>query len=195
MKKRIIVVEDESIVRLDVSLMLKDAGYEVVAEAADGEKAIELAYSLKPDLMIMDIKMPKLNGLKASEIISNKFNIPILLLTAYSQKEYIEKAKKANILGYLVKPISEANLIPAVEIALKQAENAILYKEKVEEMNRELKNRKIVEKAKGILMKQLNLPEEKAYNKIRDLSMKKQMPLEKVAKYIILKYPSEYTSE
>src|SRR4051812_1471088 len=116
MKKRIIVVEDESIVRLDVSLMLKDAGYDVVAEAADGEKAIELAYSLKPDLMIMDIKMPKLNGLKASEIISNKFNIPILLLTAYSQKEYIEKAKKANILGYLVKPISEANLIPAVEI-------------------------------------------------------------------------------
>ncbi|MBV7504956.1 response regulator [Bacillus sp. sid0103] len=190
MKKRIIVVEDESIVRLDVSLMLKDAGYDVVAQAADGEKAVELAYSHKPDLMIMDIKMPKLNGLKASEIISNKFNIPILLLTAYSQKEYIEKAKKANILGYLVKPISEANLIPAVEIALKQAENAILYKEKVEEMNRELKNRKIVEKAKGILMKQLNLPEETAYNKIRDLSMKKQMPLEKVAKYIILKYPS-----
>src|SRR5919205_911179 len=130
------IVEDESIVRLDLSMMLSDNGYEIVGEAGDGEKAVELAYSLKPDLIIMDIKMPKLNGLKASEIISNKFNIPILLLTAYSQKEYIEKAKKANILGYLVKPISEANLIPAVEIALMQAENANFYKEKVEEMNR-----------------------------------------------------------
>ncbi|WP_413298776.1 response regulator [Bacillus sp. 1P10SD] len=190
MKKRIMVVEDESIVRLDVSLMLKDAGYEVVAEAADGEKAVELAYQLKPDLIIMDIKMPKLNGLKASEIISNKFDIPILLLTAYSQKEYIEKAKQANILGYLVKPISEANLIPAVEIALRQAENTSLYKEKVEEMNKELDNRKLIEKAKGILMKQLNLPEETAYNKMRNISMKKQLPMEKVAKYILLKYPS-----
>lgn len=190
MKKRIIVVEDESIVRLDVSFMLKDAGYDVVAEAADGEKAVELAYSLKPDLIIMDIKMPKMNGLKASEIISNKFNIPILLLTAYSQKEYIEKAKKANILGYLVKPISEANLIPAVEIALKQAENTSHYKEQVDEINRELQNRKLIEKAKGILMKQLNLPEEAAYNRMRNISMNKQLSLEKVAKYIILKYPS-----
>jgi two-component system, response regulator PdtaR len=190
MKKRIMVVEDESIVRLDVTLMLKDAGYDVVAEAADGEKAVELAYSLKPDLIIMDIKMPKLNGLKASEIISNKFNIPIILLTAYSQKEYIEKAKQANILGYLVKPISESSLIPAVEIALRQAENTLLYKEKVEEMNRELQNRKLIEKAKGILMKQLNLPEETAYNKMRNISMNKQLSLEKVAKYIILKYPS-----
>lgn len=190
MKKRIMVVEDESLVRLDVSYMLKDAGYEVIAEAADGEKAVELAFNLKPDLIIMDIKMPRLNGLKASEIISNKFNIPIILLTAYSQKEYIEKAKQANILGYLVKPISEANLIPAVEIALRQAENTNLYKQKVEEMNKELENRKLIEKAKGILMKQLNLPEETAYNKMRNISMKKQLPLEKVAKYILLKYPS-----
>ncbi len=183
------VVEDESIVRLDVSFMLKDAGYDVVAEAADGEKAVELAYSLRPDLIIMDIKMPKLNGLKASEIISDKLNIPILLLTAYSQKEYIEKAKKANILGYLVKPISEANLIPAVEIALKQAEKTSHYKEQVDEINRELQNRKLIEKAKGILMKQLNLPEEEAYNRMRNISMNKQRSLEKVAKYIILKYP------
>jgi len=184
------IVEDESIVRLDISLMLKDAGYDVVAEAGDGEKAIELAYSLKPDLIIMDIKMPKLNGLKASEIISNKFNIPILLLTAYSQKEYIEKAKQANILGYLVKPIAETSLIPAVEIALKQAENTSYYKEKVEEINRELQNRKLIEKAKGIIMKQWNLPEDAAYNKMRNISMNKQLSLEKVAKYIILKFPS-----
>ncbi|MEH6842123.1 response regulator, partial [Priestia megaterium] len=99
MTKRIIIVEDESIVRLDLSMMLSDNGYEIVGEAGDGEKAVELAFALKPDLIIMDIKMPKLNGLKASEIISNKYNIPILLLTAYSQKEFIDKAKKANIVG------------------------------------------------------------------------------------------------
>ncbi|MEH7265335.1 response regulator, partial [Priestia megaterium] len=100
MTKRIMIVEDESIVRLDLSMMLSDNGYEIVGEAGDGEKAVELAFALKPDLIIMDIKMPKLNGLKASEIISNKYNIPILLLTAYSQREFIDKAKKANIVGY-----------------------------------------------------------------------------------------------
>lgn len=108
-EKRIMVVEDESIFRMDLSLMLKDAGYEVVAEAGDGERAVELAFSLKPDLILMDIKMPNLNGLKASEIISNKINTPILLLTAYSQREYIDKAKRqiysATLLSRLMKPV------------------------------------------------------------------------------------------
>jgi two-component system, response regulator PdtaR len=187
-KKRIIVVEDESIVRLDVTIMLEDAGYEVIAQAGDGEKAVELAFSLKPDLIIMDIKMPKLNGLKASEIISKKMNTPILILTAYSQREYIDKAKQANIMGYLVKPITEANLIPAVEIALKQAENTQVYREQVENMNKQLLVRKMVEKAKGILMEKYNLPEEAAFRKMRNISMNKQVPLENVAKQIILKY-------
>ncbi|HJV16708.1 MAG TPA: response regulator [Bacillales bacterium] len=191
MKKRIMIVEDEAIVRLDLSYMLKDAGYEVVAEAGNGEKAIELTYILQPDLILMDIKMPKLNGLKASEIISNRFNIPIIILTAYSQREFIEKAKLANILGYLVKPITEANLIPAVEIALKQSENMIFYKEKVEEIHEQLRNRKIVEKAKGILMFQLKLTEEEAYSKMRELSMNKQVSLEKIAKYFITKYSNK----
>lgn len=182
------LVEDESIVRLDISMMLQDAGYEIVGETGDGEKAIELAFSLKPDLILMDIKMPKLNGLKASKIISSKFNIPIILLTAYSQREYIDKAKQANILGYLVKPISEASLIPAIEIALKQAENANEYKQKVEEMNTRLKNRKIVEKAKGILMERFQMTEEVAYSRMRTISMDRQVTLEKVAKTIILKY-------
>ncbi len=182
------VVEDESIVRLDVVMMLEDAGYEVIAQAGDGESAIEKAFSLKPDLIIMDIKMPKLNGLKASEIISKRTNIPILLLTAYSQREYIDKAKQANIMGYLVKPISEANLIPAVEIALRQAENANGYREQVENMNKQLEERKIVEKAKGIIMQKFDLSEELAFRKMRKISMNKQVTLENVAKQIILKY-------
>ncbi|MEH6841214.1 ANTAR domain-containing protein, partial [Priestia megaterium] len=113
---------------------------------------------------------------------------PILLLTAYSQKEFIDKAKKANIVGYLVKPISESNLIPAVEIALQQAENAKMYEQRVQEMNNELKKRKIVEKAKGILMDKYNLTEDRAFKKMRTISMKKQVTLEKLAKHIIEKY-------
>lgn len=188
MKKRILVVEDESIVRLDIAMMLEDAGYEVAAQVEDGEKAIELAYTLQPDLIIMDIKMPKLNGLKASEIISKRLNTPILILTAYSQREYIDKAKQANIMGYLVKPISEANLIPAVEIALKQAEMANAFREQVTNMNRQLNERKVVEKAKGIIMEKFNLPEDAAFKKMRKISMNNQVTLENVARRIILKY-------
>lgn len=188
MKKRVLVVEDESITRMDIAMMLEDNGYEVIAQASNGEVALEKAFSLNPDLIIMDIKMPKLNGLKASEIISKKLHTPILILTAYSQREYIERAKQANIMGYLVKPITEASLIPAVEIALKQAENANSYREQVQNINKQLQERKIVEKAKGIIMKKFNVPEDDAYKKMRKISMNKQVTLEKVAKHIILKY-------
>jgi two-component system, response regulator PdtaR len=191
MKKRIMVVEDESIVRLDVSLMLEDAGYSVVAQAGDGESAVEQAFAHQPDLIIMDIKMPKLNGLKASQIISNKMNIPILLLTAYSQKEFINKAKESNIYGYLVKPITEASLIPAVEIALKQAERSEEFREKINSMELKIKSRKIIERAKGLLMDKQNLSEDIAFQKMRKISMDKQVPLENIAKRIISKYEAK----
>lgn len=194
MKKRIMVVEDESIVRLDVSLMLEDAGYSVVAQAGDGESAVEQAFAHKPDLIIMDIKMPKLNGLKASQIISNKMNIPILLLTAYSQKEFINKAKESNIYGYLVKPITEASLIPAVEIALKQAERSDEFREKINTMELKIKSRKIIERAKGLLMDKQNLSEDLAFQKMRKISMDKQVPLENIAKRIILKYEAQQST-
>ncbi|AXN38435.1 response regulator [Peribacillus butanolivorans] len=186
MGKRILVVEDESIVLLDITYMLKDAGFDVVGQARDGEKAIELAHALQPDLVLMDIKMPKLNGLKASEVISNTFQIPVLLLTAFSQREYIDQAKRANIVGYLVKPITEASLIPAVEIALMQAENTKKYQEQMAQLDETLHNRKAIEKAKGIIMKRKNVTEEIAYNKLRRLSMNKQLSIEKVAQLIII---------
>ncbi|CAH0230505.1 putative transcriptional regulatory protein pdtaR [Peribacillus sp. Bi96] len=186
MVKRILVVEDESIVLLDITIMLKDAGFDVVGHARDGEKAIELAHALQPDLVLMDIKMPKLNGLKASEVISNTFQIPVLLLTAFSQREYIDQAKRANIVGYLVKPITEADLIPAVEIALLQADNAKKYQERMAQLDESLTNRKVIEKAKGIIMKRKNVTEEIAYNKLRKLSMDKQLSMEEVAKLIVI---------
>lgn len=187
-KKKIMLVEDESIVRLDLAMMLSEAGFNVVAQAGDGEKAIELLHTITPDLIIMDIKMPKLNGLKASEIISNKWNIPILLLTAYSQKEYVEKAKAAHIVGYLVKPVSEMNLIPAVEIALKQAERTVGFQVQIDELGQRLEQRKLVEKAKGLLMEQFSITEESAYKRMRKLSMNKQLTLEKVAEKILQKF-------
>jgi response regulator NasT len=183
--KRILVVEDESIVLLDITIMLKDAGFDVVGHARNGEKAIELAHALQPDLVLMDIKMPKMNGLKASDVISNTFQIPVLLLTAFSQREYIDEAKRANIVGYLVKPITEANLIPAVEIALLQAANTKKHQERNAQLDETLTNRKVIEKAKGIIMKRKNVTEEIAYNKLRRLSMDKQLSMETVARRII----------
>ncbi|USK74537.1 ANTAR domain-containing response regulator [Peribacillus frigoritolerans] len=185
MDKRILVVEDESIVLLDITIMLKDAGFDVVGHARNGEKAIELAHALQPDLVLMDIKMPKMNGLKASDVISNTFQIPVLLLTAFSQREYIDEAKRANIVGYLVKPITEANLIPAVEIALLQASNTKKHQERNAQLDETLTNRKVIEKAKGIIMKRKNVTEEIAYNKLRRLSMDKQLSMETVARRII----------
>lgn len=191
MTKRIVLVEDESIVRMDVKMILQDEGYDVVGEAGDGERAIELVDKLQPDLIIMDIKMPKLNGLKASKIISQKYNIPILLLTAYSQKDFIDMAKEANIVGYVVKPVSSDRLIPSVEIALHQAEVSELYRHKVKEANEQLEERKLVEKAKGLLMERFQYSEEMAFKKMRKTSMNKQVPLKRVAKHVIKKYKSQ----
>lgn len=190
MNKRILLVEDESIVRLDMKMMLTDAGFNVIGEAENGEKAIELVYKTKPDLIIMDIKMPKLNGLKASEIITKNFNIPILILTAYSQQDYIEKAKQLNIVGYLVKPVSEANLIPAVEIALKQAEKVNRFMKQIDELDSQLKDRKIIEQAKGVCMDRFQLTEKEAFARMRKLSMDKQVTMRNIAKEILLKYGS-----
>ncbi|WP_226536172.1 ANTAR domain-containing response regulator [Fictibacillus halophilus] len=191
MKPKIIVIEDEAILRMDLKEMLTDAGYEVIAESDNGEKAIELAHQLQPDLMIMDIKMPKMDGLKASRIISKQSKTPILMLTAFSQKEFVEDAKKANVLGYLVKPISEANLIPAVEIALSQAQQRVQYEEELLQRDKKMNARKQIERAKGVLMKVKKLNEQAAYEKMRNFSMKQQVSLERTANAILKKYAND----
>lgn len=183
--KRILIAEDESIIRMDLKMTLKDHGYDIVAEAADGDRAIELAYLHKPDLILMDIKMPKMDGLKASRVIGSQLDIPILIITAYSQKEFVEKARQDNVVGYLVKPISEANLIPAVEVALHQAGKDRQLKESVRKAENEVKKRKIIERAKGILMESENLTEQQAFKRMRDASMKRQQTMESTAKEII----------
>ena len=185
MSKRILVVDDGSM--QDLILFLTDAGFKVVGLAKDGERAIELAYEQRPDLILMNIELPKLNGLKASDIIHKAYRIPSLLVSSSSQKEYVEEMKKPHIMGYLVKPISEVNLISAVEIALVQAQNQKLYEEKIMALDLSLQQRKSIEKAKGIIMRKRKITEEKAYRLLRKLSMNKHLPMAKIAELIIVK--------
>ncbi|MGP7818188.1 ANTAR domain-containing response regulator [Niallia sp. 01092] len=185
MKHKIMIVDDELITRLDMKEMLEGHNYDVVGEGKNGEEAIEKAYSLKPDLIIMDVKMPRVDGIKASSIIKGFSDCAILLLTAYSHFDLVEEAKKANINAFLVKPIKERELLPAVEIALNQREQFLLLQDKIDNLEQKMAERKLIEKAKGLLMQQRNCSEKQAYHLMQKASMKKQIPLVKIAKEII----------
>lgn len=182
---RIMVVDDEPVIRMDLREMLENEGYLVVAEAKNGEEAVSLAHRHKPDLIIMDVKMPVLNGVKASQIIRSFSDSSILLLTAYSQRELIKDARKAGVTAYLVKPISEEDLFPAVEIALSQKEKEASLKRDIVELKQKIEDRKAVEKAKGKLMGQLSLEEGAAYRWMQQVSMQRRVPLAKLAQEIL----------
>lgn len=182
---KIMVVDDEPIIRMDLREMLENEGYSVVAEAKNGEEAVSLAHRHKPDLIIMDVKMPVMNGIKASSIIRTFSDSSILLLTAYSQKELVQDARKAGVTAYLVKPVSEDDLIPAVEIALSQKEKVVSLKKDINDLKQKIEDRKAVEKAKGKLMSALSLEEEAAYKWMQQVSMQRRMPLVKLAEEIL----------
>ncbi|MFT9846482.1 ANTAR domain-containing response regulator [Aneurinibacillus sp. REN35] len=184
-KGRIMVVDDESILRMDIKEMLQEAGYEVVAEANNGEAAIELSARHVPDLIVMDVKMPKMNGMKAARIINRSFEIPTLLLTAYTEDELITEAKEAHIFGYLVKPITERDLIPAVEVAIGQAQRVQSLMGSIKEMERKIEVRKQVERAKGVLMDVYQLSEERAYQTMRTYCMNTRKTMGEVAEHIL----------
>ncbi|MFC0187417.1 ANTAR domain-containing response regulator [Fictibacillus aquaticus] len=190
-KPNIMVVDDESILRMDLKEMLLENGYNVVAEANNGEKAVELAAKHKPDLIIMDVKMPKMNGIKAAKIVGNTFKIPVLLLTAYSQTEIINEAKEAGVLGFIVKPVTEKQLIPAVEVALSQVTRINQIKGEVTALEQKLEERKIVEKAKGIVMEHMSLNEDQAYKQMRSFCMKNRIVLKDLARTLIDKNSAE----
>ncbi|MED0674344.1 MULTISPECIES: ANTAR domain-containing response regulator [Aneurinibacillus] len=184
-KGRLMVVDDESILRMDIKEMLQEAGYEVVAEANNGETAIELAARHRPDLIVMDVKMPKMNGLKAARIIYRSFDIPTILLTAHTEEELIAEAKEAHIFGYLVKPITEKDLIPAVEVAIGQSRHVKSLLGNIKEMEKKMEIRKRVEKAKGILMDVYQLNEERAYQTMRTYCMNTRKTMGEVAEYVL----------
>jgi len=187
MKDRVMVVDDEPITRLDIKEMLEERGYNLVGEAKNGEEAIEKAKHLAPNLIIMDIKMPILDGIKASSIIKKQSDCAILLLTAYSDQELTVKAKKAGVTGYLVKPVKERELIPAVEIALSQREKELELSRKVALLEEKIEHRKKIEKAKGILMKVKGYSEEEAYRKIKKKSMETHVSMVKIAEQVMAK--------
>jgi two-component system, response regulator PdtaR len=182
---RIVIADNESIIRMDLKELLEEAGHTVVGEAADGVKAIELARRHKPDLVIMDIKMPEMDGITAAKIISTEKVAPVLLLTAFSQKEIVEKAKDSGVLAYLVKPVKEANLFPAIEIALSRFQEFAELERELEEVKNSLETRKILDRAKGILMDTHSLSENEAYRRIQQYSMSKRKSIREVAEAIV----------
>jgi len=182
-KIRILVAEDETIIRLDLVEMLTEAGYEVIAQAENGAVAIELAKQHKPDLAILDVKMPELDGITAAEQIIS-FS-PVLMLTAFSQRELIERARDAGVMAYVVKPFSINDLVPAIEIAISRHKQMKSLEAEVADIYERLESRKVIDRAKGILMKALNLSEPEAFSWIQKTAMDRRISMKEVAAAVI----------
>ena len=180
---RILVAEDEALIRMDLVEMLGEAGYEVVAEAADGAQAIELAQLHKPDLAILDVKMPVLDGISAAEKIISI--APVLMLTAFSQKELIDRARDAGVMAYVVKPFTIGDLVPAIEIAISRHTQMKSLADEVADLHERLETRKMIDRAKGILMKALNLSEPEAFSWIQRAAMDRRLTMKEVANAVI----------
>lgn len=183
---KVIIAEDEPVIRLDIKELLEENGHRVVGEASNGREAIIISKTLKPDIVLMDIKMPIMDGISSAWHLYNQNIAPVILLTAYCDNEFIEKAKYAGVIGYLVKPVNELNLFPALEIGLTRYKKYIKVKEKYNTVSEQLKNRKVIEKAKGILMEKENIKESEAYDKLRIISMNKGKSLIDISNMIVL---------
>ena len=183
MSVRILVAEDEALIRMDLVEMLQEAGYTVCAQAGNGEEAIALATEHKPDLCILDVKMPILDGISAAEKIISI--APVLMLTAFSQRELIERARDAGVMAYVVKPFTIGDLVPAIEIAMSRHAQMRSLAEEVADLHERLETRKIIDRAKGILMKALNLTEPEAFTWIQRAAMDRRLTMKEVAQAVI----------
>ena len=180
---RILVAEDEALIRMDLVEMLQEAGYEVVAQGTNGEEAIALATEFKPDLAILDVKMPVLDGISAAEKIISI--APVLMLTAFSQRELVERARDAGVMAYVVKPFTIGDLIPAIEIAISRHTQMRSLADEVADLHERLETRKVIDRAKGILMKALNLSEPEAFSWIQRAAMDRRLTMKEVAQAVI----------
>jgi AmiR/NasT family two-component response regulator len=190
-KTRIIIADDESIIRMDLKEMLSGLGYLVVGEAGDGQSAVNLAQEMRPDLIIMDIKMPGLDGIGAAKILTEEKIAPVLFLTAFSQKELVDGAKEAGVVAYLVKPFRESELVPAIEIALARFGEFRVLEQQVGDLKDALETRKLVDRAKGLLMDTQSLTEAEAFRKIQKMSMNTRKSMREIAEAIILTHQVE----
>lgn len=191
---RVVIADDESIIRMDLREMLASLGYLVVGEAGDGISAVNLARELKPDLVIMDIKMPDLDGIAAAKMLTEERIAPVLLLTAFSQQELVEGAKEAGVVGYIVKPFRESELVPAIEVALARFKEFRALEREANDLRDTLETRKLVERAKGILMDTQGLKEAEAFRKIQKLSMNSRKSMRQIAEAVLLAHEVEKES-
>ena len=182
---RILIAEDETIIRLDLRSLLETAGFDVCAEARDGQEAVELARSAAPDLAVLDVKMPRLDGIDAARAILDDRPIPIVMLTAYGQEELVARAVEAGVFGYLVKPFRESDLLPAIRTARARFAELSALREEVETLQEALEARKSIERAKGILMKKEGLGEADAFARLRKASQLSGRPMKVVAEALI----------
>jgi two-component system, response regulator PdtaR len=182
---RILIAEDETIIRLDLKVLLERAGFEVCAEAKDGQEAVELARREQPDLAVLDVKMPRLDGIEAARRILDERPIPIVMLTAYGQDELVQRAAEAGVFGYLVKPFREQDLLPAIRTARARHEELSALREEAESLAEALAARKAIERAKGLLMEKEGLSEQDAFTRLRKASQISGRPLKVVAEALI----------
>ena len=183
--RRVVVAEDEALIRMDIVETLRDNGFDVVGEAGDGEAAVALATELRPDLVVMDVKMPKLDGISAAEKLSKDHIAPVVLLTAFSQKELVERASEAGALAYVVKPFTPNDLLPAIEIALARHAQLVALEAEVGDLVERFETRKLVDRAKGLLNEKMGLSEPDAFRWIQKASMDRRLTMRDVAQAII----------
>ena len=182
---RVLIVDDESLIRMDLRDIIESCGHEVVAEGTNGVEALALCKKHKPDIILMDVKMPELDGIEAARQIVFHHEAPVVLLTSYSQQDLIDKARDSGVYGYLIKPVREEQLVPTLEMALGRFNSDAQLREKMAELEQSLEDRKIIQKGTGILMELYSISEAEAYNRIRTLSMNKQISIIETCNLII----------
>jgi len=182
---RVVIAEDEALIRLDLKEMLEEEGYSVVGEAGDGERAVELAGEYRPDLVILDVKMPVLDGISAAERIAKQHIAPVLMLTAFSQRDLVERARDAGAMAYLVKPFSKSDLVPAIEMAVSRYAELRALEGEIADLSQRLETRKLVDRAKSMLQMKYGLSEPAAFRWIQKTSMDRRMSMQQVAQAVI----------
>ena len=188
---RLVIADDESLIRMNLKETLVGLGYLVVGEAGDGVSVVNLARELRPDLVIMDIKMPKLDGIQAAKVLTEDKIAPVLLLTAYSDRELVDRAREAGVVNYIVKPFRDAELLPAIEIAMARYAEFQEIDKKIGDLQETLETRKLVERAKGVLMDTQGLKEQEAFRKIQQLSMNTRKSMKEIAQALLLSHEIE----
>ena len=187
--RSVVIAEDEALIRMDLAEMLTEEGYDVVGEAGDGAKAVELAEALRPDLVILDVKMPVLDGITAAERIASKRIAPVVILTAFSQRDLVERARDAGAMAYLVKPFSQSDLVPAIEMAVSRFAELALLESQVSDLHDRLETRKAVDRAKSVLQQQLQLSEPEAFRWIQKTAMDLRLSMRQVAEGVVTHGP------